>query len=78
MIARKMEGFSLERAKKFTAIVILRPRQSGKTTLAQRVFSKHTYISLEELAGLVRFIITAHKQELCELIKNVSVNQKCG
>lgn len=33
--------------KKFPAIAILGPRQSGKTTLAQSMFPKHIFISFE-------------------------------
>lgn len=33
--------------KKFPVIAILGPRQSGKTTLAQTLFPKHTFISFE-------------------------------
>jgi predicted AAA+ superfamily ATPase len=28
--------------------MLIKPRQSGKTTLAQETFSDHTYVSLEE------------------------------
>lgn len=36
-------------AKIFPAIAVLGPRQSGKTTLVQHVFSHHNYVSLEDL-----------------------------
>lgn len=32
----------------FPVVVILGPRQSGKTTLAKKMFEKHTYVTLEE------------------------------
>ena len=35
-------------ARQFSVIAILGPRQSGKTTLARQVFSKHKYVSLED------------------------------
>ncbi len=35
-------------AKEYPVITIVGPRQSGKTTLAQMVFRKHRYISLED------------------------------
>ncbi len=37
-----------EAAREFPVIAIVGPRQSGKTTLAQSVFSDHKYISLED------------------------------
>lgn len=38
---------SLKRYTKFPVIALLGPRQSGKTTLAQNTFAKHTYINFE-------------------------------
>ncbi|MFA6527496.1 MAG: ATP-binding protein [Candidatus Babeliales bacterium] len=38
---------TLPRYAKFPVIAILGPRQSGKTTLAQSVFPKHTFLSLD-------------------------------
>ena len=38
-----------KRAQKMPVIAIIGPWQSGKTTLAQATFTKHTYISLEDL-----------------------------
>jgi uncharacterized protein len=32
----------------FPVVVILGPRQSGKTTLAKKMFEKHRYVTLEE------------------------------
>lgn len=49
MIRRDMTDELLNVAKMFPAIAILGPRQSGKTTLAQTVFAKHHYVSLEDL-----------------------------
>jgi len=43
-IAQKVRGA----AKEFPVVTIFGPRQSGKTTLAQMVFPKHRYISLED------------------------------
>src|SRR3990167_10673816 len=46
----RTRGKKLEEAPRhFSIIAILGPRQSGKTTLAQSVFNKHRYISLEDL-----------------------------
>ena len=36
-------------AEKLPVLAILGPRQSGKTTLSQAAFPKHTYVSLEDL-----------------------------
>jgi uncharacterized protein len=48
-IKRKMYDVLLSYGKKFPAIAIMGPRQSGKTTLAQEVFKEHRYVLLEEL-----------------------------
>jgi hypothetical protein len=37
-----------EAARQFSAVALLGPRQSGKTTLAQSVFKNHRYVNLEE------------------------------
>lgn len=41
---------TLERFKKFPAIALLGPRQSGKSTLARNYFKKHTFVSFEDPA----------------------------
>lgn len=50
MILRRSLAQDIQKAARyFPVIAILGPRQSGKTTLAQHVFAKHTYITLEDL-----------------------------
>lgn len=49
LIPRIMTAVLLKDAAKASVIGILGPRQSGKTTIAPQTFSKHTYISLENL-----------------------------
>lgn len=49
MIRRDLEKPLREAARQFSAVAIVGPRQSGKTTLTQKVFNKHTYVSLEDL-----------------------------
>ena len=48
-IKRRLTGLVESAAKQFPVISLLGPRQSGKTTLAKKVFPKHKYISLEDL-----------------------------
>jgi len=47
-INRILEDDIKEGARYFPVVAILGPRQSGKTTLAQKMFSTHRYVSLEE------------------------------
>ncbi len=49
MIARDITNQLIEAASQFPVIAVLGPRQSGKTTLVQSIFSKHSYVSLEDL-----------------------------
>ncbi len=48
-IKRILEKDIKEGAKYFPVVAILGPRQSGKTTLAKKIFNKYTYVSLEEV-----------------------------
>lgn len=54
---------------KFPVVALLGPRQSGKTTLAQATFSKHTYISFEDVtertfaAADPKRFLTIHENE---------------
>ena len=47
-IKREIETEIKTLAKEFPIVAIMGPRQSGKTTLAKHLFSKHKYISLED------------------------------
>ena len=49
MIHREITSQLKKAAKYFSAVAIVGPRQSGKTTLAKFVFPKHEYVSLEDL-----------------------------
>lgn len=49
MIPRHLERHILKYAKQYPVIALVGPRQSGKTTLAKKLFPNHTYISLENL-----------------------------
>lgn len=49
MIARDLTEPLIEAARQFAAIAVVGPRQSGKTTLVQKVFKQHKYVSLEDL-----------------------------
>ena len=48
MIERKISPHLLEMARYFPVVTILGPRQSGKTTLARKVFANHVYVNLED------------------------------
>lgn len=48
MITRDIEEILIHYASMFPVLAILGPRQSGKTTAAKKVFSKYTYVLLEE------------------------------
>jgi len=52
MIKRIIADKILELANKYPVISITGPRQSGKTSLAQELFSEHTYFNLENLDTL--------------------------
>ena len=49
MIKRTVESHLLRLAKQYPVVTMTGPRQSGKTTLCQRVFPHKRYISLENL-----------------------------
>ncbi|MFA6066697.1 MAG: hypothetical protein WC707_05955 [Candidatus Babeliaceae bacterium] len=46
LLQRNLEPIIIQRAQKMPVIVILGPRQSGKTTLARGAFKQHAYVSL--------------------------------
>jgi predicted AAA+ superfamily ATPase len=48
-INRILEKDIIEGARYFPVVAIVGPRQSGKTTLAKKVFEKHSYVSLEDV-----------------------------
>lgn len=69
MIINRTIRLVLERiAHQFPVIALIGPRQSGKTTIAQLVFSKHTYISLEDLD--IRAQAQKDPREFLEFYKN--------
>lgn len=49
MISRTLTPYILASAKKYPLVAIMGPRQSGKTTLAKKLFPKFKYLSLENL-----------------------------
>jgi uncharacterized protein len=65
---RKLTDILIEAAQQFRVVTILGPRQSGKTTLAQTVFTNHRYISLEDLD--IRAQATQDPREFLEFHKN--------
>lgn len=48
IIKRELQRQLLDAAVSFPVVVLLGPRQSGKTTLAQLTFPQHAYMSLED------------------------------
>lgn len=48
MISRDLEPHLIAAAASFPVVALLGPRQSGKTTLAQKAFPHHRYVSLED------------------------------
>lgn len=48
MIERDIARMVIEAATQFPVVAIVGPRQAGKTTLAQHIFKKHRYVSLED------------------------------
>ncbi|HFC36083.1 MAG TPA: AAA family ATPase, partial [Candidatus Moranbacteria bacterium] len=48
MIKRKITEEIRMLAKEFPIVAIMGPRQSGKTTIAKRIFKKYKYVSLED------------------------------
>jgi predicted AAA+ superfamily ATPase len=49
VIKRDIEENITKAARYFPVITISGPRQSGKTTLAKKLFALHQYVSLEDL-----------------------------
>ncbi|NTV46731.1 MAG: ATP-binding protein [Chlorobiales bacterium] len=49
MLTRNLEPIVKRLSREYPAIAIVGPRQSGKTTLAKKLFPGHTYLSLENL-----------------------------
>ncbi len=63
MVARAITGYADTLLKEFPAVVLLGPRQVGKTTLAKTLLKKHKkktlYFDLESDADLARLKDTA-------------------
>lgn len=68
MITRNMTLILKKVAEQLPVVALLGPRQSGKTTLAQTTFSKHKYISLEDLD--IRAQATNDPREFLEFHRN--------
>jgi predicted AAA+ superfamily ATPase len=49
MLKRNLEPIIQQYAHEYPVVAIVGPRQSGKTTLAKKLFPKHAYLSLENL-----------------------------
>jgi predicted AAA+ superfamily ATPase len=64
LISRDIEA-ALQRFSKFPVVIVLGPRQSGKTTVVQKFFPNHRYINLEEPEALA-FVTADPKRFLRE------------
>lgn len=68
IIKRKLEKTIIEASKKVGVLSIMGPRQSGKTTLAKKIFPKHKYYNLEDITLRERIaldpksFISSHKE----------------
>ncbi|MFQ5661354.1 MAG: ATP-binding protein [Gammaproteobacteria bacterium] len=49
ILTRTMESVLLDRARQYPIVTVTGPRQSGKTTLCRKMFTKKKYISLENM-----------------------------
>lgn len=49
MINRIAENEAVRLSKQYPVLTVVGPRQSGKTTLCQKIFKEHSYVSLENL-----------------------------
>lgn len=49
MIDREIEEKLFKYQAQFPVVVLLGPRQSGKTTISEKFFKNHLYVSLENL-----------------------------
>jgi len=65
MIAKRDIEKALKQYAKFPVVIVLGPRQSGKTTLVQKVFAKHIYVNLED-PDILSFILRDPKRFLRE------------
>ncbi len=52
MIKRDIEDKIVKSANKYAAVSITGPRQSGKTTIAKKLFPRHEYVNLESIRDL--------------------------
>lgn len=72
LLKRKIESELKSAAKQLPVVGIFGPRQSGKTTLAQEVFARHKYVSLEE-GDIRRMALEDPRQFLDDLRNDVGV-----
>ena len=67
----------LQAAKEYPIISIFGPRQSGKTTLAKKIFDQHQYVSLENIDNREfaqndpRGFIAQHKNKIGMILDEV-------
>ncbi|GAB2558333.1 AAA family ATPase [Spirosoma areae] len=74
MISRTIAPLVISAAEKMPVVAVTGPRQSGKSTLIQQIFPKHTYRNLEDIEQC-RFALTDPKGFLRNVGEKVIIDE---